>query len=108
MCVYPYHTTYTSIFEYYHIMIYIIISVYKRPLLSMILFFFCIHTLAHIGHGMIGAVQCPSRNEANKSLATLAVSSFDIPGDTRFPLNAFMTKPSNRGESGKWIYLCVC
>ena len=46
-------------------------------------------------------VQCPSKNEANKSLATLAVSSFDIPGDTRFPLNAFMTKPSNRGESGE-------
>ena len=58
------------------------------------------HVYGHVDH--IG--QCPSRNEANKSLATLAVSSFDIPGDTRFPLNAFMTKPSNRGESGK----CMC
>ena len=52
-------------------------------------------------------MQCPSRNEANKSLATLAVSSFDIPGDTRFPLNAFMTKPSNRGESGEFMSVCV-
>jgi actin related protein 2/3 complex subunit 3 len=45
-------------------------------------------------------LQCPSRNEAQKSLATLAVSSFDIPGDSGFPLNNFMAKPSNRGESG--------
>ena len=61
------------------------------------------HTPHVYGHvGCIG--QCPSRNEANKSLATLAKSSFDIPGDTRFPLNAFMIKPSNRGESGK----CMC
>ena len=75
----------------------------------MILSFVYTHscTLHIYGHGGGCAVQCPSRNEANKSLATLAVSSFDIPGDTRFPLNAFMTKPSNRGESGKWIYLCM-
>lgn len=49
------------------------------------------------------ASQCPNRNEAGKSLATLAVSSFDIPGDPRFPLNAFMTKPANRGESGMYV-----
>ena len=47
------------------------------------------------------SVQCPNKNEAQKSLATLAVSSFDIPGDSGFPLNSFMAKPGNRGESGE-------
>lgn len=44
--------------------------------------------------------QSPNKNEAQKALATLAVTSFDIPGDPGFPLNAFMTKPSNRSEAG--------
>ena len=43
--------------------------------------------------------RCPNRIEAQKSLATLAVSSFDIPGDPGFPLSAFLTKPSNRAEA---------
>ena len=46
-------------------------------------------------------IQCPNKNEAQKSLATLAVSSFDIPGDSGFPLNSFMAKPGNRAESGR-------
>ena len=29
------------------------------------------------------------------------MSSFDIPGDPNFPLNAFMTKPASRGEAGR-------
>ncbi len=33
-------------------------------------------------------------------MATMAVSSFDLPGDSGFPLNSFMSKPANRGESG--------
>lgn len=48
-------------------------------------------------------VQCPTKNDAQKSLATLAVSSFDIPGDPGFPLNAFMAKPGNRAEAGKSV-----
>ena len=43
--------------------------------------------------------KCPTKNDAQKSLATLAVSSFDIPGDPGFPLNAFMAKPGNRAEA---------
>ncbi len=46
-------------------------------------------------------MQCPNRNEAQKSLATLAVSSFDLPGDSGFPLSSFMAKPGNRAESGR-------
>lgn len=44
--------------------------------------------------------QCPNKIEAQKSLATLAVSSFDIPGDPNFPLNSFLSKPGNRTEAG--------
>jgi len=47
-------------------------------------------------------LQCPNKIDAQKSLATLAVSSFDIPGDRGFPLNAFLSKPANRAESGEW------
>ena len=31
------------------------------------------------------------------------MSSFDIPGDPNFPLNAFMTKPASRGEAGRTV-----
>jgi hypothetical protein len=51
--------------------------------------------------------RCPSKNEAQKSLATLAVSGFDIPGDPNFPLNGFMIKPSNRGEAGQCTQLHI-
>ena len=61
------------------------------------------HIRTHMIHVYLyRCIQCPSRNEANKGLATLAVTAFDIPGDARFPLNAFMTKPANRGESGEF------
>lgn len=43
--------------------------------------------------------RAPNRVEAQKSLATLAVSSFDIPGDPNFPLNSFMSKPASRAEA---------
>lgn len=43
--------------------------------------------------------KCPNKIDAQKSLATLAVSSFNIPGDSGFPLNAFLTKPSARAEA---------
>ncbi|XP_064391459.1 actin-related protein 2/3 complex subunit 3-A-like [Halichondria panicea] len=41
----------------------------------------------------------PSKGEAKKSIATLAVTQFDIPGDTKYPLNSFMGKPVNRQEA---------
>ncbi len=44
--------------------------------------------------------QSPSKGEAKKSIATLAVTQFDIPGDTKYPLNSFMGKPVNRQEAG--------
>ena len=31
------------------------------------------------------------------------MSSFDIPGDAGFPLNAFMTKPASKADAGKDI-----
>nr|ABL85457.1 actin related protein 2/3 complex subunit 3 [Suberites domuncula] len=40
-----------------------------------------------------------NKKDAQKGLATLAVTQFDIPGDPKFPLNAFMGKPANRSES---------
>ena len=43
--------------------------------------------------------KCRSRDDGRRTLASLAVSSFDIPGDPGFPLNAFMAKPGNRQES---------
>ncbi len=42
-----------------------------------------------------------------KSIATLAVTQFDIPGDTRYPLNSFMGKPT-RQEAGMIIEPCSC
>ena len=45
--------------------------------------------------------QCPNKGDATKSLATLAVSSFTIPGDSGFPLNAFLAKPASRAEAGE-------
>ena len=52
------------------------------------------------GSNALLSQQCPNKTEAQKSLATLAVSSFDLPGDPNFPLNAFMSKPANRGDAG--------
>ncbi|PVG03429.1 putative ARC18-subunit of the Arp2/3 complex [Serendipita vermifera] len=41
----------------------------------------------------------PTQIEATKTLNTLAVDNFPIPGDANFPLNAHYTAPSNRIES---------
>ena len=46
-------------------------------------------------------VQCPNKVDAQKSLATLAVTGFTIPGDSGFPLNAFLSKPASRAEAGE-------
>ena len=43
--------------------------------------------------------RCQSKNEGSSQLQTLAVSNFDLPGDPKFPLNAFYEKPSGRGDA---------
>lgn len=44
-------------------------------------------------------VQCQSRIQAQKELASLAISNFPIPGDADFPLTGMFAKPSP-GETG--------
>lgn len=41
----------------------------------------------------------PSQIEATKTLNTLAVDNFPIPGDANFPLNAHYATPANRIEA---------
>lgn len=42
--------------------------------------------------------KCQSRNAGLKEMHTLAISTYYIPGDARFPLNAMYLKPKNRQE----------
>lgn len=42
----------------------------------------------------------PSQIEASKSLNTLAVDNFPLPGDANFQLNAHYSAPANRMEAG--------
>jgi hypothetical protein len=53
--------------------------------------------LAKIG----SARTVPTQIEASKSLNTLSVESFPIPGDANFPLNAHYAPPASRSDSGK-------
>lgn len=41
------------------------------------------------------------QGEAFKSLSTLAVSNFSIPGDPAFPLNVMYQAPTDRSQTGK-------
>ncbi|CAB4042275.1 Actin-related 2 3 complex subunit 3 [Paramuricea clavata] len=43
--------------------------------------------------------RCQSKEQGRKELQTLAVTAFDIPGDSKFPLNAMYQKPNSRQES---------
>jgi actin related protein 2/3 complex subunit 3 len=43
----------------------------------------------------------PTQIEASKSLNTLSVDNFPIPGDANFPLNAHYAAPSSRTDAGK-------
>ena len=43
--------------------------------------------------------RCQSKGEGSSQLQTLAVSSFDLPGDPGFPLNAFYEKPASRADA---------
>ena len=43
--------------------------------------------------------KCVDKNEGNKQMYQLAIASFDIPGDPKFPLNAMYTKPKDKAET---------
>jgi actin related protein 2/3 complex subunit 3 len=43
----------------------------------------------------------PTQIEASKSLNTLSVDNFPIPGDANFPLNAHYATPSSRADGGE-------
>lgn len=44
----------------------------------------------------------PSQLEATKSLNTLAVDNFPLPGDATFPLNSHYATPGNRADAGEY------
>jgi len=69
--------------------------------LLIILILFISDCLAKIG----SARSPPSQIEASKSLNTLAVDSFPIPGDANFLLNAHYSPPSSRADAGEQISL---
>ena len=51
----------------------------------------------------------PNQLEATKSLNTLAVDSFPLPGDANFLLNAHYAPPANRFEAGEPpVHASVC
>jgi actin related protein 2/3 complex, subunit 3 len=65
-----------------------------RTLIVLILF--VSDCLAKIG----AARAVPTQIEASKSLNTLSVDSFPIPGDANFPLNAHYAAPTSRMDAG--------
>lgn len=64
--------------------------------LLIILILFISDCLAKIGT----ARTVPAQLEASKTLNTLAVDNFAIPGDAAFPLNAHYTPPASRADAG--------
>jgi len=71
--------------------------------LLIILILFISDCLAKIG----SARSTPFQIEASKSLNTLAVDNFPIPGDANFLLNAHYSPPSSRADAGKQISLSM-
>lgn len=65
--------------------------------LLIILILFVSDCLAKIGT----ARTVPNQIDANKSLNTLAVDNFPIPGDANFPLNAHYATPESRADAGE-------
>jgi len=63
--------------------------------LLIVLILFISDCLAKIG----SAKTIPSQIEATKSLNTLAVDSFPLPGDANFPLNSHYATPASRADS---------
>ncbi|XP_058804835.1 actin-related protein 2/3 complex subunit 3-like isoform X2 [Phymastichus coffea] len=43
--------------------------------------------------------KCINQNQAQNEMYSLAISKFDIPGDSGFPLNSVYAKPSNSNEA---------
>ena len=64
--------------------------------LLIVLILFVSDCLAKIG----SARTVPNQLEANKTLNTLAVDNFPIPGDANFPLNAHYAPPASRADAG--------
>ncbi|PFH51285.1 hypothetical protein AMATHDRAFT_142926, partial [Amanita thiersii Skay4041] len=61
----------------------------------IILILFISDCLAKLG----SARTAPNQIEASKSLNTLSVDNFPIPGDANFPLNAHYAPPTSRAEA---------
>jgi len=49
--------------------------------------------------------RCNTEKDAINALYTMAVSSFDLPGDPQFPLNAFYSAPSGTDAANLETYL---
>jgi actin related protein 2/3 complex subunit 3 len=64
--------------------------------LLIILILFISDCLAKLG----SARTPPTQIEATKTLNTLAVDNFPVPGDANFLLNAHYAPPASRGDSG--------
>ena len=62
----------------------------------IILILFVSDCLAKIG----SARTTPGQTEASKTLNTLAVDNFAIPGDSNFSLNAHYAPPASRADAG--------
>jgi actin related protein 2/3 complex subunit 3 len=65
--------------------------------LLIILILFISDCLAKLG----GARAPPTQIEATKTLNTLAVDNFPVPGDANFPLNAHYAPPGSRSDAGE-------
>ena len=65
--------------------------------LLIILILFISDCLAKLGSSRT----TPSQLEATKTLNTLAVDSFPIPGDAHFPLNSHYAPPGSRPDAGE-------
>lgn len=65
--------------------------------LLIVLILFISDCLAKLGN----AKAIPTQIEASKSLNTLSVDNFPIPGDANFPLNAHYAAAANRSDSGE-------
>lgn len=45
--------------------------------------------------------RCANKNQGQQEMYTLAISKFDIPGESGFPLNSVYAKPQTANEAGE-------